>query len=507
MNESNREDDNQDDYEYLSNFKDEENLEPAVSSQHEDARKFGDWTAIRKMGGGGFGLVYEAQRKLVTSLAPQLGALKITKVKEAGPRERELYRSEISSLLKLQGTVHVATLLDCGVKGNMPWIVSRLIQGQDLRRHLILNGPLPKAQWLKLADNLFKALRAAHNNLIVHRDITPANILLADGDDIFVLIDFGLAIMEDVFFDGAVGGARPLSANRDGAGTVPYQAPEQIQLEPSSDSDIFAAGVVLYEAATGINPWFQILGLTIEQAKLEQQSILKAICESEPTYAGLDDDQARFLKRLLNKDPLDRPSAEVALELVTAWQRTGTLDLGYYSTSFDLNMPTPDAEGSPEFMEVNMSAPQDRRSHYSNVEWFEEDLEVPEMEAPPSRGFSHSAGSDKDWSHVEKIIRNYFDELPSNDFSAVIAIKRMGSIGILGRAGEGRIGVDFKIEGSFTNWRALESALGDNVEVLDPYGRADLIIPEDGGIEFLCDKIVEVLKASFDEYPPEIRIY
>jgi serine/threonine protein kinase len=494
-----------DDFEYLSKFRDEVDLKPEEIKASEVPRTFGTWMVKRQMGGGGFGLVFEAARQLVSDGVPQRGALKVTKVKKIGALERVLYNSEVSSLLKLQDTVHVATLLDCGIKDNMPWIVSRLSKGQDLRKHLMLHGPLNKNEWMKLADNIFRALKKAHSLQVVHRDITPANVLVADGDDIFVLIDFGLAVFEDIFFEGAVGGARSLSTVSPGAGTLLYQAPEQVDLDPRSNSDIFAAGLVLYEAATGQHPWLERMGIShFEKTRTHKQELLRLIKEGEPTYSGMDEDQARFLKRLLKKEPEDRLPADLALDFLTAWNNTGVLDLGYYGSSyeFDSDLVSVDRAQTPSADRVSSL------EIYDAEIVLDDDLDL---------GFKQSAREMmaprreprriKDWSQIQTLVYNYFDELPSSDFSAVIAIKDMGSLGITGMPHGDQIAVEFKIDGDFTSWRRLESKFGRDAQVLDPSGRADLLLPREGGIQYLAEKIMEVLKSSFGDVPPEIRIY
>jgi len=495
-----------DDFEYLSKFRDEVDLKPEEIKASEVPRTFGTWMVKRQMGGGGFGLVFEAARQLVTDGVPQRGALKVTKVKKIGALERVLYNSEVSSLLKLQDTVHVATLLDCGIRENMPWIVSRLIQGQDLRKHLMLNGPLNKNEWMKLADNIFRALKKAHNLQIVHRDITPANVLVADGDDIFVLIDFGLAIFEDIFYDGAVGGARSLSTLSPGAGTLLYQAPEQVDLDPRSNSDIFAAGLVLYEAATGNHPWLERMSIShSEKTDTHKQELLRLIKEGEPTYLGMDEDQARFLKRLLKKEPEDRLPAELALDIVSSWKSTGVLDLGYYGSEYDYSMPAPDMEASDLISFELMGAPREMLS--ADADFFE-DTDLGFRQSPSrNRESRRQPRRIKGWSQITALVYNYFDELPSSDFSAVIAIKDIGSLGITGWPRGDHIAVEFKIDGDFTSWRRLESKFGADPQVLDPSGRADLLLPIEGGVQYLAQKIMEVLKSSFGDVPPEIRIY
>ena len=495
-----------DDFDYLSKFRDEAELKPEEIRASEVPRTFGTWMVKRQMGKGGCALVFEANRQLDSAAVAQRGALKVTKVKNIGPLERVLYQSEVASLLKLQDTVHVAALLDCGIRENMPWLVSRLIQGQDLRKHLMLNGPLSRSEWFKLADNIFRALKKAHSQQVVHRDITPANIVVADGDDIFVLIDFGLAIFEDIFFDGAVGGAKTLSTVSPGAGTILYQAPEQVELEPASDSDIFAAGMVLYEAATGKHPWLERLGLDVyEKDSPHKQELLNLIKYGEPTYKGLDEDQARFIKRLIKKDPDDRMSAEYALTSVTAWQRTGVLDLGYYGSEFEFSMPDPGMDEAYPLTIEHMSAPREMLS--PDADFYEASDNGFRQSPPRSRSLRREPRRIKDWSQIESLVFNYFDELPDSDFSAVIAIKDIGSLGITGMPRGDQIAVEFKIDGDFTSWRRLESKFGRDPQVLDPSGRADLLLPIDGGVQYLAQKIMEILKSSFLDFPPEIRIY
>ena len=89
--------DNEDDFEFLSKFNNEADLEPAEIKASEVPRTFGDWIVKRQMGKGGFALVFEAARKLTTVAVPLRGALKVTKVKDIGDRERELHPTDVSS--------------------------------------------------------------------------------------------------------------------------------------------------------------------------------------------------------------------------------------------------------------------------------------------------------------------------------------------------------------------------------------------------------------------------
>jgi hypothetical protein len=242
-----------------------------------------------------------------------------------------------------------------------------------------------------------------------------------------------------------------------------------------------------------------------EKTRTHKQELLRLIKEGEPTYNAMDEDQARFLKRLLRKEPEDRLSAEMALDVLTSWNATGVLDLGYYGSEF--NFDVSEIESAPQEGIRAIMIPPARESVSGDV-GFEEDMgEALRRRAEEELYSRREPRRIKDWSQIQTLVYNYFDELPSSDFNAVIAIKDMGSLGITGMPHGDHISVEFKIDGDFTSWRRLESKFSGDLQVLDPSGRADLLLPREGGVQYLAQKIMEVLKSSFGDVPPAIRIY
>jgi serine/threonine protein kinase len=127
------------------------------------------------------------------------------------------------------------------------YLVMELIRGRTLRQLLRERGPLPAADALAVIEPVLAALRAAHDAGIIHRDVKPENVLLADDGRVEVA-DFGLA--------RAVNSASGHTMTRGVLlGTVSYLAPEQV-VDGSADArtDVYAAGIVLFEMLTGTKP-------------------------------------------------------------------------------------------------------------------------------------------------------------------------------------------------------------------------------------------------------------
>ncbi|SEJ75314.1 serine/threonine protein kinase [Arthrobacter sp. yr096] len=139
---------------------------------------------------------------------------------------------------------HIVGVLDQGEDGPIAYLVMEYVRGHTLRDTLNDQGALPPRLALALIDPVIEGLAAAHNSGLIHRDIKPENVLIADDGRIKVG-DFGLA--------------RAVSANTStGAliGTVAYLAPELVLGQPAdARSDIYSAGIMLYEMLTGKQPY------------------------------------------------------------------------------------------------------------------------------------------------------------------------------------------------------------------------------------------------------------
>ena len=123
------------------------------------------------------------------------------------------------------------------------YVDMRLIEGEDLQ-HVLARGPFDAERAVKIIEQVASALNAAHRAGLVHRDVKPSNILLAE-DDFAYLIDFGIA-------RGA--GETGLTGTGHVIGTWPYMAPERFSTGRRSP-DIYALACVLYECLTAARPF------------------------------------------------------------------------------------------------------------------------------------------------------------------------------------------------------------------------------------------------------------
>ncbi len=263
-------------------------MEPLRSS---DPRTVGPWQLLNRIGSGGMGVVFMAQR------GTQLAALKVVRdsyLDDANARAR--FKREVNTLRRVSGPF-VAAIIDADMDANPAWIASEFVEGPDLKAHVDVHGAMQPAQWELLAGGLLLALAAVHAAGVVHRDIKPANVLLAkDGPK---LIDFGIAQAGD----GTV-----LTTTGLAVGSPAWMAPEQVGAKVAGPAaDVFCAGSVLLFAATGRAPWGT--GSIVE--------VMGQIASAAPDLSGLTARQQQLLRGLLEKEPARRPSAAQAAQLLT----------------------------------------------------------------------------------------------------------------------------------------------------------------------------------------------
>ncbi|MFG1923885.1 Stk1 family PASTA domain-containing Ser/Thr kinase [Cryptosporangium sp. NPDC048952] len=143
---------------------------------------------------------------------------------------------------------HVVAVYDQGVHEGLAFLVMEQVQGRTLREVLAARGRLPASDALAILDPVLDALAAAHRAGMVHRDVKPENVLIgADGRAVKVA-DFGLA--------RAVAAVGPTSTRGVVMGTVAYVSPEQITYgQASTRSDVYSAGIMLFEMLTGSVPY------------------------------------------------------------------------------------------------------------------------------------------------------------------------------------------------------------------------------------------------------------
>ncbi|MBE6007931.1 MAG: Stk1 family PASTA domain-containing Ser/Thr kinase, partial [Lachnospiraceae bacterium] len=202
----------------------------------------GRYRIIGKIGIGGMAVVYRAKdEKLGRDVT-----VKILKEDYANDEKfREKFRSEAYSVAKLSHH-NIVNVYDSGEEGDLCYIVMEFVNGNTLKDVIDNSAPLGSVIVLSIASQIAAALKHAHKNHIVHRDIKPQNILVAS-DGTVKVTDFGIArgVSEDT-----------LTAKSDSLGSVYYLSPEQARGGYVDErSDIYSLGITMYEMITGEVPF------------------------------------------------------------------------------------------------------------------------------------------------------------------------------------------------------------------------------------------------------------
>lgn len=273
---------------------------PLVPGTH-----LGPYEIQSPLGVGGMGEVYRARdTRLERSVAIKILPAHLS----ADPTGRQRFEREAKTISSLNHP-HICVLHDVGQQDGIDFLVMECVEGETLAARLE-KGPLPPDQTLRYGAQIADALDKAHRCGIVHRDLTPRNVMItANGAK---LLDFGLAKPCAAMFSQVTLTALPVSpVTQEGTiiGTVQYMSPEQIEgKELDGRSDIFSLGAVLYEMLSGRKAF---------EGK-SQFSVASAIMEREPgpiisikpaTPLALE----HVVKKCLAKCPEDR------------WQSAGDL--------------------------------------------------------------------------------------------------------------------------------------------------------------------------------------
>lgn len=251
--------------------------------------RLGRYLLEAELGRGSTGTVYRAVRDDGVLVALKLVAPELAR--------DEMYRRRFERECRIAASLahpHVVEVLDAGEEDGWPFLVSRLVEGRTLAARLESDGPLPGTEAVRVVSEIASALDVLHERGLLHRDVKPANVLLARGGA--ALADFGLAR-----------GAADTVLTQPGrvSGTVDYLAPEVIRGAPATAaSDVYALGCLAYECLAGSPPF---AGGSVADA-------IVAHLEAEPH--PLASPLSGAVLQALGKNPVDRPPTATAYALM-----------------------------------------------------------------------------------------------------------------------------------------------------------------------------------------------
>ena len=267
---------------------------------------------LEKIGEGGMGEVYVAED---TKLKRQV-ALKLLPEAMAADSERlQRFQREAEAIAALNHP-NIVTIFSVEEDKGHHFLTMELVQGVDLSNKIPAQG-MNLEQIFAVAIPVAEALAAAHEQGVVHRDLKPANIMVGDGDRVKIL-DFGLAkLAARMVGEGSTTQMATDSITQEGRilGTVSYMSPEQAEGKPiDGRSDIFSLGVVLYQMATGEQPFKGDTNLsTLSSILKDDPDSVTDLRTNLPRHLG------RIITHCLEKDPKRRyQSAQDVVNELTA---------------------------------------------------------------------------------------------------------------------------------------------------------------------------------------------
>jgi tRNA A-37 threonylcarbamoyl transferase component Bud32 len=256
------------------------------------------YTLDRELTGGGMSRVFLATD---TTLGRKV-VIKVLPPELAAGVNHDRFRREIQVAAQLQHP-HIVPLLSAGEQQSLIWYTMPYINGHSLRDAIARGDKFSVKDVVRLMREVAEGLSYAHGMGVIHRDIKPGNVLL-QGTHALVT-DFGVS--------KAISAAMPSSGYTSAGmaiGTPAYMAPEQIAADPAADHrmDLYALGLLAYELLTGKVPFKEASPQQTMAAQLTRDPVPVETTRSDvpPAFAAL-------IKRLLAKDPNDRPESAAAV--------------------------------------------------------------------------------------------------------------------------------------------------------------------------------------------------
>ena len=257
----------------------------------------GRYQLVSEIARGGVGTVWRAVDLIIDR---EVAVKELRIPADMGRNERESLLRRTTREARVAGRLthpSLVTVLDVVDEDDRPWIVMELVEASTLEELITIGGPLPYQRVAEIGLQLIDALKAAHTEGIVHRDVKPENVMIS-AEGRVVLTDFGLA---------AWNGESALSSSGRIIGSPAYISPERAKAGPlGPETDLWSLGATLYTAVQGQPPYDRKGYIKIlRQAELDEPA--------EATNAG---PLAPVLAGLLKVEPSERLTAENATKML-----------------------------------------------------------------------------------------------------------------------------------------------------------------------------------------------
>lgn len=216
---------------------------------------------IERIGGGGMSVVYKAKCNVLNRYV----AIKVLRDElTSDPEFVDKFKQESLSAASLMHA-NIVNIYDTGIEDGIYYIVMEYIKGETLKDYIKSMGSLDEQETIRISRQIAEALKHAHSNKIVHRDIKPHNILLTS-DGIVKVADFGIARAST---------SSTINNTSNVIGSVHYFSPEQARGGYVDEkSDIYSLGIVMYEMITGSLPFDADNHISVAMKQIQEKPIL-----------------------------------------------------------------------------------------------------------------------------------------------------------------------------------------------------------------------------------------
>lgn len=256
---------------------------------------------IKKVGAGGMSVVYKAECKKLKRFV----AIKVLREEFVGDETFvSKFRVEAQAAASLSHP-NIINVFDVGSDNEIHYIVMEFVEGVTLQEYVKENGPLSSTETLEIAIKIAKALKVAHMNKIVHRDIKPQNIIISSTGDVKVT-DFGIA---------RAASSSTITSNANAIGSVHYFSPEQARGGfVDEKSDLYSLGITMYEMITNAVPF---------QADSPVTVAIQQIKNDLPSPKLINPNVTESLEAIIIKSTLKKPERryQTATELISDMER------------------------------------------------------------------------------------------------------------------------------------------------------------------------------------------